>query len=334
MADKILARNAYTTGWICALSVESAAAQAFLDERHQVPRDVSDSNSYVTGRIGKHNIVIAVMPQKEYGTTTAATTAKDMVRSFPQIRLGLMVGIGGGAPSKENDIRLGDVVVSSRGKGTGGVIQFDYGKAIQSGDFEETGHLNQPPTSLLTAAAALDARYDLEDPRLNDKVNKAVEKVGNKRFKKRYSRPQDNTDKLYRPEYLHPQGRMGDCVNTCDDEPEHLVQRLPRGDEDYNPSVHYGLIASSNQVMKDAMARDRLAQRGILCFEMEAAGLMNHFPCLIIRGICDYADSHKNSHWQPYAAMVAAAYAKDLLQLVNPVAVGEEKTLSDLIDSS
>ncbi|KAF5502597.1 hypothetical protein CGCA056_v014693 [Colletotrichum aenigma] len=114
-----------------------------------------DNNSYVAGKIGKHNVGIAVMPQDEYGTITAATTAKDMVRSFPQIRLGLMVGIGGGAPSREHDIRLGDVVVSSRGRGTGGVIQFDYGKTIQ--------------------AAALDAQHDLEGPQLNDKVERALE---------------------------------------------------------------------------------------------------------------------------------------------------------------
>src|SRR5690606_20569016 len=84
-------------------------------------------------------------------------------------------------------------------------------------------------------------------------------------------------------------------------------------------SIHYGLIASGNQVMKDAFIRDKLAkEKDILCFEMEAAGLMNHFPCLVIRGICDYSDSHKNKEWQGYAAMTAAAYAKDLLSLVAP----------------
>ncbi|KAL3295266.1 ankyrin repeat [Colletotrichum asianum] len=330
MSFPILDKNSYTIGWICALSVESAAAQAFLDEQHDVPREISDNNSYVTGRIGRHNVVIAVMPQKEYGTTTAATTAKDMVCSFPQIRLGVMVGIGGGAPSQEHDIRLGDVVVSSRGKGSGGVIQFDYGKSIQGEDFQETGHLNQPPTSLLMAAAALDAQYDFEGPRLNDKVNEAL-KGRRKAFRNKYSRPLDDTDRLYRPEVTHPDNQSGNCVATCSIKPKDLVERYPRSEDDDNPSVHYGLIASSNQVMKDAIKRDKLVQRGVLCFEMEAAGLMNDFPCVIVRGICDYADTHKNSSWQPYAAMVAAAYTKDLLALVNPTSVEGEKKLSDLI---
>ncbi|EQB43301.1 hypothetical protein CGLO_18049 [Colletotrichum gloeosporioides Cg-14] len=332
MSTKVLDRTAYTVGWICALPVESAAAQSFLDERHEVPSEISDSNSYVVGRIGKHNVVIAVMPQNEYGTTTAATTAKDMVRSFPQVRLGLMVGVGGGAPSQEHDIRLGDVVVSSRGQGTGGVIQFDYGKTIQGQDFKETGHLNRPPTSLLTAAAALDAQYDIEGPQLNSKVNRALEKQ-RKAFKKKYSRPSDDTDRLYRSEFTHPEGVSGECAAVCGVRSEDLVHRPPRSHDDDIPSVHYGLIASSNQVMKDASQRDKLTRRGVLCFEMEAAGLMNHFPCLVVRGICDYADTHKNSIWQPYASMVAAAYAKDLIKSINLVAVGGETKLSELIGS-
>src|SRR6201999_1636519 len=83
--------------------------------------------------------------------------------------------------------------------------------------------------------------------------------------------------------------------------------------------VHYGLIASGNQVIKDAAFRDKINKRlggNVLCFEMEAAGLMNDFPCLVIRGICDYADSHKNKDWQEHAAAVAAAFAKEFLSVM------------------
>ncbi|CAH0017225.1 unnamed protein product, partial [Clonostachys rhizophaga] len=52
---------------------------------------------------------------------------------------------------------------------------------------------------------------------------------------------------------------------------------------------------------------------------MEAAGLMDIRPCLPIRGICDYSDSHKNKEWQRYAAATAAAYAGELLEVL-PVA--------------
>jgi len=84
--------------------------------------------------------------------------------------------------------------------------------------------------------------------------------------------------------------------------------------------------------MKDALIRDRLAaEKDVLCFEMEAAGLMNHFPCLVIRRICDYSDSHKNKEWQGYASMVAAAYAKDLLSRIPPNRVESEKKIGDIL---
>jgi nucleoside phosphorylase len=80
------------------------------------------------------------------------------------------------------------------------------------------------------------------------------------------------------------------------------VEQDPRKSEEI--FIHYSTIASGNQVMRDGVTRDKLSSElgGVLCFKMEAAGLVNSFQCLIIRGICDYADSHKNKKWQPYAA--------------------------------
>jgi nucleoside phosphorylase len=65
---------------------------------------------------------------------------------------------------------------------------------------------------------------------------------------------------------------------------------------------------------------------------MEAAGIMNRFPCMVIRGICDYSDSHKNKDWQGYAALTAAAYAKDLLKEIQPNRVETEERLATCID--
>lgn len=120
MADS----KAYTVGWICAIPTELAAARTFLDEKHATPEAVArnDNNSYTLGTIGKHNVVIAILPKREYGIAVAATVARDLVHSFPNIRIGLMVGVGGGAPSEQHDIRLGDVVVGTRDAGKGGVI--------------------------------------------------------------------------------------------------------------------------------------------------------------------------------------------------------------------
>jgi nucleoside phosphorylase len=110
-------RYAYTVGWICVLHCELNASRALLDEEHErLPPRENDDNSYLLGRIGNHNVVIAF--PGDYGTNSAAQTATHMVRTFPNIRFGLMVGVAGGAPqpphskNARKDIRLGDVVVS------------------------------------------------------------------------------------------------------------------------------------------------------------------------------------------------------------------------------
>jgi nucleoside phosphorylase len=94
--------------------------------------------------------------------------------------------------------------------------------------------------------------------------------------------------------------------------------------------VHYGVIASGNELIKSAAERDWLGEElGAKCIEMEAAGLMNQFPCIVIRGICDYADAHKNDMWQKYAAAVAAAFAKELLSVIQLTEVAITKRATD-----
>jgi nucleoside phosphorylase len=322
----------YTVGWISAISTEYVAAQAFLEEKHDGPEYVSpnDNNDYILGRVGKHNVVIAVLPDGEYGIASAASVAKDMLHSFPNVRIGLMVGIGGGAPSSKHDIRLGDIVVSAPCDGKGGVFQYDFGKTIQDQSFRTTGFLDQPPSVLRAAMSGLKAQYESEGHQIDEAISGIIEKKP--RLRKKYSRPDRSSDKLYQSRVTHPAIDDASCTAVCGDNPSSLVLRPERAKEDDNPAIHYGLIASANQLMKDAFVRDRLAaEKGVLCFEMEAAGLMNRFPCLVIRGICDYSDSHKNKEWQGYAAMAAAAYAKDLLCRIPPNKVEAEKHISKIL---
>ncbi|KLJ13510.1 hypothetical protein EMPG_11549 [Blastomyces silverae] len=314
----------YTVGWICAIHPEYIAARAFLDERHENPEHLSDI--YALGKIGKHNVAISVLPMGEYGTASAARVAEGMQHIFPNIRIGLMVGIGGGVPSQKHDIRLGDIVVSIPGNGEGGVIQYDFGKTIQGQTFQQTSHLNQPPTTLREAVAGARARYTEDGHQLEDMINDIFKKKP--RLRKDYTRPDPASDRLYLNHIVHPPEGESNCAVSCGDEPPNLILRPKRTEDEDNPQIHYGLIASGNQLMKDALVRDKLAtEKDVLCFEMEAAGLVNHFPCLVIRGICDYSDSHKNKEWQGYAAMVAAAYTKDLLYHIPPQMVEAEERI-------
>ncbi|OWT42589.1 vegetative incompatibility protein HET-E-1 [Pochonia chlamydosporia 170] len=322
----------YTVGWICAISTEYVAARAFLDKVHDQAESVSphDDNIYTLGEVGKHNVVIATLPDGEYGIAAAASVAGDMLNSFPNIRFGLMVGIGGGAPNEKHDIRLGDVVVSAPRDGKGGVLQYDFGKSIQGQEFHMTGFLNQPPRLLRAAMSGLKAKYEEQGHQLNDAIHKVMET--RPRLRKNYERPDQNNDRLYQSRFVHPVDDTLACAAACGDDQSNLILRPERAEDEDNPAIHYGLIASANQLMKDALVRDKLAaEKNVLCFEMEAAGLMNRFPCLVIRGICDYSDSHKNKKWQGYAAMTAAAYAKDLLLEIPPKRVQEETKISGIL---
>lgn len=153
----------------------------------------------------------------------------------------------------------------------------------------------------------------------------------NPRLRKKYQRPDSWTDRLYRSTFIHSD-RDQDCDAVCSTQTWQLIQRAERTVDEDDPVVHYGLIASADRLMKDANIRDKLARdEGVLCFEMEAAGLMDHFPYLVIRGICDYSDTHKNDLWQGYAAATAAAYAKELLEMI-PLSKSSSASTTALIE--
>ncbi|KAL6854499.1 hypothetical protein J3F83DRAFT_754734 [Trichoderma novae-zelandiae] len=305
----------YTVGWICALPIELVAAESMLDQRY-----TNNSNGqYTLGRIGFHNVVIACLPAGLMGTSAAAAVAAKMLSNFPSIQFGLMVGIGGGVPSREFDIRLGDVVVSQPRNGYGGVVQHDFGKT-RPGEFEMTGFLNTPPIVLLDTLSRLQAEHLAGNSKFDEYLQ-----VASRWMPSAFVVPK--TDVLFESDYEHMEGST--CENCSE---ERRVKREPR---ERSVAVHYGTIASGNQVMRDGSTRDRLSAQfgGVLCFEMEAAGLMNSFPCLVIRGICDYADSHKNKAWQSYAAATAAAYAKDALTVI-PRPEGAQTGVADGVNEA
>ncbi|KAK0723571.1 Pfs, NACHT and ankyrin domain protein [Lasiosphaeria miniovina] len=313
----------YMIAWIAPLPVECAAVTALLDEAHAEPHGFeqheADPNSYTWGRMGAHDLVIASLPAAATGTVSAATTASGVLSSLPHIRIGLLVGIGGGIASPDEggrDVRLGDVVVSLPTGATGGVVQYDLVKAKPDGERERTGFLNMPPQVLLHALGKLRAKHRRVGSRLgallqdmckeNPFMARATE------LGPGFVHQGLDNDRLFNASYGHAGGP--DCLG-CDVREE--VRREAR--DSTEPRIHYGIIASGDTLVKDAAERAKIVElvgKGCLCVEMEAAGLMNHFPCLVIRGISDYADSHKNDQWQPYASATAAAFGKELLEHV------------------
>lgn len=282
-----------------------AAARAMLDETHgDLPRSGNDTNSYCLGRIKHHNVVIACLPKAQYGTVNAANVVTDLTRTFSSVRRGLMVGIGGGAPSQA-DVRLGDVVVGTC------VVQYEPGKVLSGGMMQRTAIPKVPELSLRKAVSSLQAGHELHPSQipliLREKMKAHVQ----------FSLPK-TPDRLFQTTYNHEP-----TAASCDDcDKSQLVERKARVSLD--PVIHYGVIASGDKVMKDGTTRDAVSKElNAICFEMEAAGLMDVLPCLSIRGICDYSDSHKAKEWQGYAGATAAAYAREFLEVL--AADGEAK---------
>jgi nucleoside phosphorylase len=307
--------SSFSIGWIAALPTELSAARTMLDEEYDDdPDDFSqstvDRNTYTWGRMCNHLVVIAVLPIGRYGTGSAQAAATGMLASLPNIRVGLIVGIGAGVPTA--GIRLGDIVVSQPESTHGGVVQYDAYKARVVGN-EQTeelrGFLNAPPDALLTTLSRLKSTHQMG--------HSAVEKFMKESFEKH-------------PKMRESFGHPG--ASYRDPEQPTSVDALPE--------VHYGTIASGNVLFKNAAEReavlDRLTKANIkaICFEMEAAGLMNSFPCVVIRGICDYADERKNDAWQHYAAMTAAAFAKDFLKHVQKKRIEQTRTIGEAVQQS
>lgn len=291
----------YTIAWVCALHIELAAACAMLDEIHDdLPTHMNDSNTYKLGSIKHHNIVIACLPTDQYGTINAANVMAHLVRTFPSIRLSLMVGIGGGVPSRA-DIRLGDIVVGTR------IMQHDLGKLVGGQQIRTTANWKSLSRSIGSVVTNLQAKHEREPSQVPSIMQRKLEGYTE------YSLP-TLPDRLFQASYDH-EAEMSDC-EACDQ--TKLMPRSRRMSSD--PTIHYGAIASGNQVVKHGITRDDIARRlDVICFEMETAGLMDDTPCLPIRGICDYSDSHKNDAWQRYAAATAAAYAREFLEELSAV---------------
>ncbi|CZR46055.1 uncharacterized protein FPRO_11502 [Fusarium proliferatum ET1] len=294
----------YTIAWICALPKELTAARAVLDNVHEpLPKQKNDTNSYILGSIGCHNIAIACLPTNEYGTNNAVNVLTNLTRTFTSIYLSLMVGIGGGVPGEDFDIRLGDIVVGTR------VVQHDLGKITEGGQIQHTAVPRTLAHSIGKALSILQAEHQ--------PLSSRIPLILEERFREypAYARP-TTADRLFSSAYRH-----NSRAPTCDKcSPSALVRRSERSTD--NPYIYYGTIASGNQVMRSSTVRDKVAQElKAICFEMEAAGLNDICPSLSVRGICDYSDSHKSKEWQEYAAATAAAYAREFVEKLPPTEV-------------
>ncbi|PYH75539.1 purine and uridine phosphorylase [Aspergillus uvarum CBS 121591] len=339
------ARNpGFKIGILAALPLEAHAIRGIFDriDGEDAETDAArpcikapmDMNSYTTGKIANHRVFLAHMPGM--GKVNAAATAAGIQASFTELKLVLIVGICGGVPQAQDQILLGDVVISKNIVPAENAIFHPYGPVPEITEQPQFGRPTWVVRSLL--AKLEDQKTDLEKITCRY-LDRLLQKPGF--AQSRY--PGEKEDQLFRPDYIHKHRNPHDCDcvqpgksctvakhSSCDQlgcEPAYLI---PRGRDESTQTLmlHFGSVASGDQVIKSGQHRDKIAQtKEVIAFEMEGAGAWDYLPCLIVKGVCDYADSHKNKKWQRHAAAAAAACARAVLDLYeNSIEQDEELT--------
>jgi internalin A len=284
-----------TIGIITALPKEFAAMKAALEDcqEHHVPGPGA-GRRYVLGRMKsrddrEHRIALALLPK--IGNNMAAARATQLLEHFSFVDAIIMVGIAGAVPSPqkpEEHVRLGDIVVSD----IRGIVQYDMVK------LEEVRSSPIPPSAKLIEAVNLLQADEIAGQRPWDAhISAILEDL-------KLKRPPPVADKLH-----------------ATDEPEKQLKhpKDPKRQKG-RPRVFRGPIASANELLKRPDKRDALRDKfGVKAVEMEGSGIADATwnldkGYLVVRGTCDYCDSHKNNDWQEYAAAVAAGYTRALIE--------------------
>ncbi|KAF4629121.1 hypothetical protein G7Y89_g9028 [Cudoniella acicularis] len=316
MSQNIRTHGGYRIGIICVLELEKAAMVAMLDEHHsELGQDEGDENNYILGKIGANNVAIASRSAGSRGSSSALAIAKHMELTFP-IQFHLLVGLGGGVWSKSYDIRLGDVVVGNPIGFRGGVIrwgnemgteeQHARGPKLQrmkNVELADSKIIQQPPPPLLFALQSVREKELVEGIDFTTSLSPLI--------RDQFQYPGTEADLLFRSTSLHKGSKA--CEERCN--PNMVICRRPR--QSSTPKIHYGIIASGKSMTcgktRDKVARDNDA----ICFDTDSADLVENFSCLVIKGICNYADTHKTEAFQSYAAMTAAAFAREVVSYID-----------------
>lgn len=271
-----------------------------------------DDYLYVGGQINRHNVVIATLPAgQNYGVGSVAALISQVKSRFSNIWFALLTRVAAGLPNltsadqnRRRDIRLGDVLVCIPDKACSGIVHYDLGQDTDAG-FLPNGRQAEPPAIVRSAIHQIRLR-EKSPFKQGRPFAQALAKLQESQEDSIFACPSQDRDQLY----------------TCPADStvaSTLVVREPR-DESERTHVWYTSIGPGNSLMRNPRRRDELRDRhDLIGLQMEAAGMMNTLPTGVIRGVCDYGDSHKNKDWQPYAAAVAAVYAHGILCSVHPI---------------
>ncbi|KAF7553716.1 hypothetical protein G7Z17_g3467 [Cylindrodendrum hubeiense] len=350
MGTAPVSRSDFEVAIVCALPREYDAVSLLIDQfwdedGDRYGRAVGDDNRYTTGRMGNIDLVVVLL--SNMGRASAAGTAASLRASYPGLRIALLTGICGGVPktTENEDVLLGDVIISKC------VVQHDFGRLYADGFATKStveDALGRPTRNIRNMFTYLETSRGLNqiEARASEFLQAIQKKPQGRRRGPNYAYPGADHDRLYHASYQHKHQASATCVCAdhrgstdpvceasrslpcgdlgCDDaylvkrdrvEQNRQLETEGRQHEAQAPWIFVGRVGSGDMVVKSGEDRDRLAaQHKIVGFEMEGAGIWDEVPCIIVKGVCDYADSHKNKRWQNFAAATAASTVKALLE--------------------
>ncbi|PNP41480.1 hypothetical protein TGAMA5MH_06581 [Trichoderma gamsii] len=336
-------REDFQVAVICALALEYDAVSLLFDQfwdedDEPYGRAQGDTNIYTTGKIGNHNVVLALLPS--IGTAAGAGVAASFRSSYSGLKTAFLVGVCGGVPSTgQDEILLGDVVISKT------VVQYSLGRQYPGAFVAKDtvgDNLGRPSKAIRTLITSFETERGRR--RLRQKAGQYLKDLQRAALEEghrhSYQYPGVAEDKLFAATYVHKHWGLQAYSCSCSEEKDSFCdeaahasctelgcneeQLVPRRRLETKktmepgyaqcPEIFIGGVASGDTVMKSGEHRDRIAkERNVIAFEMEGAGVWDEVPCIVVKGVCDYADSHKSKMWQPFAATTAAAVLKAIL---------------------
>ncbi|KAK6497724.1 hypothetical protein TWF481_012127 [Arthrobotrys musiformis] len=332
---------------ICALPLEYDAVILLLENSTSYG---AGDRKYKIGYIAKQKVVLSLLSNQ--GKAVASSAASIIGIHFPSIKLAFLVGVCGGVPTSKQEVLLGDVVISDEivqydfGKqhpnatsanSKGGNQRLKPHRRI----YDKLGELKTEgcrKTLRELAAGHLKTLQGNYQGTLKDEDTKT-----DPALKSKYNYPGAAKDRLFDPSYWHMHRAQAQCticsggknavcevaqkascaeLNCEHGIKKNLVTRkrlttMLKGEniQNFEPTLHVGNVGSADTIMKSGKHRDDLAKSNqIIAFEMEGAGIGASIDCIVIKGVSDYADSHKCHDWQNFAAATAASALKAILE--------------------